>query len=153
MMPVILPWTANQIATNWAVFTVSDATQVLWIGCNAMQNLLDFSEFTGLPWWQAVKDQPLTITINATFATEQDARRYQFEYRRDVNPPGNRQFIARIENRNYGAVRCVDTGEIFRNAAEAARRIGVHTSTMSNHMTGRPGYEKVKGMTYERIRK
>jgi len=48
-------------------------------------------------------------------------------------------------------VKCNETGEQFRTMTEAARRKGVSKATMSLHISGADGYEKVKGLTYARV--
>ena len=59
-----------------------------------------------------------------------------------------------IHGHNIGSKRdvivCVETGEQFATAAEAARAHGISASNLSNHLSGKPGFRAVKGRTYHR---
>lgn len=46
-------------------------------------------------------------------------------------------------------VRCVTTGAIFDNAAQACIATGVSRASMSNHLNRRAGYETVKKLQFE----
>lgn len=45
-------------------------------------------------------------------------------------------------------VLCVDTGERFRTAKEAAEAHGVAQGNLSKHLRGVPGYRSIRGKTY-----
>lgn len=46
-------------------------------------------------------------------------------------------------------VRCIETGEVFSSAREAAKHVNVGDSAMSNHLAGR--FPHVGGKTFERV--
>lgn len=49
------------------------------------------------------------------------------------------------------AVKCHQTGAIYRNAAEAADKLGINRGQLSQHLRHAPGYKTVGGMTFERL--
>jgi hypothetical protein len=49
-----------------------------------------------------------------------------------------------------GPVTCLETGARFVNASDAARKLNVKQSQMSNHLNGKPGYITVKGFHFLR---
>jgi hypothetical protein len=48
-------------------------------------------------------------------------------------------------------IMCIETGKVFESLSQAAKELGLTASTISSHMTGREGYEKVKGYTFKKI--
>lgn len=49
------------------------------------------------------------------------------------------------------AVRCVETGEVFKTSYEAAKTLGLTFSALSNHLNGKKGFKTVKGLTFARV--
>lgn len=60
-------------------------------------------------------------------------------------PPWNMRY--RLYNDNK-FIRCIETGEIFRNAREIVKTYGVCQSALSCHLAQKPGYKSVKGMRF-----
>ena len=48
-------------------------------------------------------------------------------------------------------IRCNETGQIFDNQAIAATATGVNPGALSQHLQGRKGYKKLKGLTFSRL--
>lgn len=48
-------------------------------------------------------------------------------------------------------IECVNTGERYDTATEAARATGVSASNLSNHLNGKPSFKTVKGLTFRRV--
>lgn len=53
--------------------------------------------------------------------------------------------------RRMSRVRCIETNVEYDTASEAARMNGLSQSALSNHLNGRPGYDSIHGLTFERI--
>lgn len=156
--PILFPCNAEQL-DKWCVYEVTNAPggagRSLWVGCCKLSGVLLLEEFNRTACYrEMVKGNPQTsIVLIGTFINETQARRMQFEYRKARNPQGNAQFAESMRDfkgRGLGPVKCIETGQSWRNSAEAARANGVAASTMSNHLNKRFGYSHVNGLTFVR---
>jgi hypothetical protein len=68
--------------------------------------------------------------------------------RRMFNPHCNA--IGVYDGRN-ARVECLETGIIYNSASEACRTLNLSQSALSNHLNGRVGYKKVRGMTFRKV--
>jgi hypothetical protein len=51
----------------------------------------------------------------------------------------------------HNPVKCEQTGQTFRNAAEACSMLGINRSQMSQHLRKTPGYKTIKGLTFTNV--
>jgi hypothetical protein len=117
------------------VFTLQDAR------CNSMWGDIFARDRTSV----------LEIRVLATTTIEREAydeqRRLVLQHRPVCNIKG--RWIDPKRQR----VECVQTGEIFDNASDAAKAHNVAYSQLSNHLNSKPGHRTVKGRTYVRTMK
>lgn len=153
--PVMLPWAPFDVICKWCVWAVYDGTECLWVDACEMRNVMMMPNFTRQAIYRkrVIFSTSARLHILATADSEVDARRLQFEFRRTFKPIGNQYFTPPKDTvpRGSGAVRCVNTGQMFKNASEAARTVGCHATTMSNHLKRRPGYSQIMGLEFKRI--
>lgn len=153
--PCFMPWTPLEISLNWAVYAFYEDSTCLWVDACPLREIMGFPGLSR----QSIYQQRILFSTTAklfvfgTFPDEVSARRYQFEARRVLEPVGNRYIVPPpvVKNRGTGAVRCITTGQVFKNASEAARVVGCHATTMSNHLKRRPGYSQIMGLEFKRI--
>ncbi len=48
----------------------------------------------------------------------------------------------------YGAVKCIQTGQVYKNAATCARMLGIPQSRLSTHLAGQAGHRSINKMTF-----
>ena len=51
----------------------------------------------------------------------------------------------------HNPVKCEQTGQTFRNAAEACNMLGINRSQMSQHLRRTPGYKTIKGLVFSNV--
>jgi hypothetical protein len=91
---------------------------------------------------------PHTLRIHALFPSQEIARANLREYLiRQPWPPLNK--TSHINH--YCRIRCEQTGQEFRNAAEAAKLLGINAAQLSQHLRRMPGYKSIKGMTFSTV--
>ena len=56
-----------------------------------------------------------------------------------------------IKDKRLNKIKCLTDGREYESMAEAARFYSVSSTMISNHVNGRVGYAKVRGMVFERI--
>lgn len=153
--PVMLPWAPFDVICKWCVWAVYDGAECLWVDACEMHQLLTMPNFTRQEIYRkrVIFSTTARIHVLATVDNEVDARRLQFEFRRSLKPIGNQFFTPPKQSkpRGSGAVVCITTGQMFRNASEAARVAGCHVSTMSNHLRRVHGYANIMGLEFKRI--
>lgn len=81
-------------------------------------------------------DAPFTVFVETTFSTVEAAR--------NARHPQNASVLT-------NAIRCEETGVIFRSQAEAARATFTDPGRMSQHLKRTPGHKKIRGMTFTRV--
>lgn len=104
--------------------------------------------------WEAA---PLVVTVYAiadrTAVTEQAKQTAAFAGGAPLlydhkQPPAP---VAAVRPQTNRAVRNTRTGEVYRNASAAAAAIGVTKGSMSNHLSRRKDFERLKGEVFEKV--
>lgn len=100
-------------------------------------------------WQKYVKlDTPVNMSIVHVALSVHDCmnfhRKYTLEHRPHCNIYGHRG--------GYNAtIRCIETGQTWRNAQECAAALGITKSSLSNHLNRKPYHKTCKGLTFKRI--
>lgn len=90
----------------------------------------------------------MTIHIDKFFEKKSDATNYYWEwFKETVDKP--LMMTHKVRSLRPTKVRCVDTGEIFQNATQAAMDAGVSQPYMSRHLARDPSVVRVGGRIYE----
>lgn len=66
----------------------------------------------------------------------------------DINgktPPYNLRF--HTYNNRY-RIACIETGDVYNNASDACKLLGLSTSALCNHLQRKPGFKQVKGLRF-----
>lgn len=89
-----------------------------------------------------------TVTIHTLHATARDASNAVAEWlKRNPWPIHNRT----VRYSHYQRVRCIQTGQEFRNALECSKMMNVNQSQLSKLLRREPGHVTIKGLTFEYI--
>ena len=149
-----LNYDMSNVATLWCVYThtvnYAEGAKIMWVGTCLLKECLNGHDARkNKAWRQHIA--PLTdvtvdivaLTVNQPEAYTEMARISRTE-RPFCNVQGER-------DRSYGQVRCVEDGNTFVNASQAASFYNISTSALSNHLNGRKGYTSIHTLHFERI--
>ena len=122
-----------------------------YIGACRLSELLAAPDAHQNSEWKKLVTSTVVIKVEiiATFPTLPEAKTAIIPLIVEHNPHCN--LHGKLVETSQTQIRCVDTGEIFPNAATAAKSKGIAQSAMSNHLNGRPSYRTVKGLRFERV--
>lgn len=132
-----------------AVYLASDETAVRYVGCSPLPELLTLEDAQCNSDWAKFFARPgatITLTVASLFTSEIEARREQQKLVDLWKPECNLRgfYLAR----KYQQVFCNETGETFRNAAEAAKAHGIDNAALGRHLKKEKGHKSIKGRTY-----
>ena len=145
--------TANDIRQLWAIYTHSDINGVVhYVGVTPLSKLFTLEDATCNSLWTDYFGTPITtleIKVIALTPNETEAYREQMRQVALHNPICNKKgFYVDVKRQQ---VKCIETGEVFSSAAEAARMHGLSNSALVNHLNRKSGHRSVKGRTYIRV--
>lgn len=144
----------SKINTAFAVYSHALNGQTLFVGVCRMADLMHTPDARrNSVWVQMVKQAPdafLRLALHAQFTNESEAIEYQAVKIAELKPWAN--LTGTTEPVASGkSIRCIETGETFVNASAAARACNISSSSMSNHLNGKPYYRTVGGKTFKRF--
>lgn len=122
-------------------YTISDTRapeQVLFLATGKLSTVVTLQDFRRSRMYNA--EAVYTVTL----IDRQPSRELMEVYKAMYNPA---EYVAPQSS----AVRCVETGELFKTSYEAAKTLGLTFSALSNHLNGKKGFKTVKGLTFERV--
>lgn len=134
----------------FAVYLASDETAVRYVGVSLVPDLFKLEDAQCNSEWSkffARPDAKINLSVASLFTSEIEARQEQRKLIGLWKPECNMRgyFMAR----KYQQVMCNETGEIFNNAAEAARAHGIDPTALGRHLKQEKGFKSVKGRTYQ----
>lgn len=116
--------------------------EVLFVGGNSVSTLLEMREFRRTGGFNYVDEYE--INILETFSTLEEALVSAGVYALMYNP--RYSFTT-----GKSAVKCVETGDVYKSGYAAAKALGLGWSALSNHLNNKPGFKTVKGLTFVRV--
>ena len=136
--------TPDKLLTSWAVYILydGDTSAPLYVGFCPLDEVFripDARRRTALPG-----DVIITLQITDVCTTRGAALHKSSRRSMDLGtPPLNRVTTS--------GVQCIETGDIWDNAAQVVEAHMLSASALSNHLAGKPGHKTVKGRTYRRV--
>lgn len=130
------------------VYSVHDQSgEVVYIGHGRLEDIVTFARLRKDPSFDVTKRWTVVIAYKSQDRQEVMAmvRDYRIVTCGELNIP---KFNKTAWINRRGKVKCNETGEVFRNAACAAKHAGVSSGNMSRHLTFRSGYKTINGKTY-----
>jgi len=126
---------------SWAVYIVHDAGSAapLIVGMCRLSELFGMPD-NKLPVDTAVILRILTICPDRGTAAQQQAIQ--------ARAHGVTITMATMSN---AKIQCIETGDIYHNAAECAVSCEIDPTALSKHLRGKPGFKTVKGRTYRKV--
>lgn len=127
--------------------------QPLYVGACRLSELMDAPDARQNSEWNrcVVAQSAVTLTIVSEHPTLLEAETAALIHALTVKAYCNLNGQKVIEKRG-NAVMCIDTGEEFATAAEAAKILKLSTSNLSNHLNGKAGFHTVKGKRFKWIK-
>lgn len=127
-----------------------DDRRVMFVGSCEFRSLLEAPDARrNKAWRKYVSPHKLvTIRVMAVFDNPYEAFNDAVKHARELKPFCNVHGEVEISR---GMVKCIDDGNVFKNAAAACKHYDIVPGTMSNHLNRRNGYGHIRGMKFERV--
>jgi hypothetical protein len=148
MNSLTLTGTASDLAKSWAVYIVRDGAtaSVVYVGHCRLVSFAALPDLQGNPSFNP--DAPLIVSLEAVHPDRAAA----INLANGLIICHNRPALNRSSClRRHATIECVDTGERWSSAAEAARCCGISPAHLANHLNRRPGYNTVNNRVYRRV--
>lgn len=126
----------------YSITRADNPDELLFIGAANTTNMLEMREFRRTMGFNL--NTEYTITVLKSYPTLAEA-------------VTSAQMYAVLYSPTYSfttgksAVRCVETGEVYKSGYAAAKALGLGWSALCNHLNGKPGFKTVKGFTFTRV--
>lgn len=136
------PLQFEKMACVYEIYNAQGQVIFLWY-CKA-DDVLKFERIKRNPAFQ--RNQEITVNVvswhnNIGEAQTAFSNKMQdFQHMPELNKT--------ISFNRYGSIVCNETGQVFRNQAEAATVMGVNQSRLCQHLKRAPGYKTLKGYTF-----
>lgn len=154
---MLIPCNIHVIATTaalrnyFALYSHSDAMtgEIKYVGVTPLSELFRMTDAQRNSKW-IDEFAGVTLELRVIGLTDNEAEAFTELHKliRTHRPVCN---IKGVHSRSQSRVQCVETGEIFKNASEAATAHNVTYSQLHSHLAGKPGHLSVKGRRYVRI--
>jgi hypothetical protein len=127
------------------------STDTFYIGVVTLKNVMEFPDARRNTLWRQITRRYRKFTMKIEYTGNyQDCKAFGDVLIVARNPACNQHGIA-PESIRGTPVRCLANGQEYLNARDAAYQNNISISAMSNHLNGRPGYERIHGKVFERI--
>lgn len=148
-MTIQIDGTYEQISRHFHVFGVFDMSdKLMYVGVGRMTDIVNFTELVKNPAF--IPTEPWSVKVFSSHITEIEARNSTYKVIAVLSPNKEVPEFNKhsYRNRYRSHVICNETGTIYKTASEASHMIGVSSGRMSNHLSRKPGYKTIKGLTY-----
>jgi len=151
LIPCNIDVVTRPIDTQWlyAIYMHMNADDVVhYVGMTLLSKLFTFEDAACNSEWAKRFHPSEALIVKVTHLTT-DEREAVIEQRRLI---AHHQPHCNIRGyymaAKYHHVECIETGERWRSAADAARSHGLTYSALHAHLKGKPGHKTVKDRTY-----
>lgn len=126
--------------------------QLFWIGhCKLYDVFKHPDAHRNSLWRETVRDATkIKTTIIFSSASIPECNKFLSQIVAQTHPIANKRGIAVVGPVIISCIEGEMMGQYWRNQVEAARACGIHQPTLSNHLNGTPGYERIRGMKFKR---
>jgi hypothetical protein len=141
----MIKFTPNQTIDAWCLYTLANEQgEAILVWYCKFANVLAIQDALSNPNFN--RNAPVTLRIGDLYNSRIEASNAVGKWMRErqFTPSLNRT----IRASHYAPVKCMQTGQVFRNASEASRITGVNQSQLSQHLRGNPSNKTVRGLTF-----
>lgn len=148
MFKISLLGTMNENDQRWAVYKLHEVgtLDVIFVGYSKLTDVLKTPDIRGNPSFDF--NQPVIIDVVSIHNNMGEASRESSKIALQHERPRLNQSAAMVR---HSPIVCVETGQQWPNAAEAARQQGIGVGNLSKHLNNQAGHKTVKGLTYKRV--
>lgn len=138
----------NEIDICYVVYVMIDPTtnEIEFVGHCKLVDIFKTPDVRGVPGFDKNKQYRIEY-----ISAHNNAVSARYEASRYMNQVGRPKLNVAISTTRHCMIECVETGERWQNAAQCASQQGINGSALSNHLNNKPGFVKVRGLTYRRI--
>ena len=132
----------------WCCYSHSVDGIPIFIGVCRFQEVLQSPDAQrNTAWVKNYGAQPITINVLHISVSYSEVYTFRNQITRTTLVYCNRHGR---EARHFTAIRCIETGQVWKNAADVCREFGFNKGNFSMHLNRRPRYKTMNGKTYER---
>lgn len=139
---VTLTATIKQLSSLWVFEVYDNSDRLLYIGCERLRTIPTLRELKR----RALSALPDSTTLRIELITSVESEQEGFELVEQLRAVSMPQYGKPTPRQ---AVQCVQTGQVYDNARQAATALGVNYSYLHQHLKGRPHFNNCKGMTFK----
>lgn len=135
---------------TWCVYTHHIQKRLIYVGSCKLKDFYNFPDARRISKWIELTNLYgyVEIELNSVHDIEWKALNHASQLRELLKPECNGSY--RVDN--YKAViRCKETGVIYHSMTDAAKFVNATVSAISQHLSGKKNFGRVKGFTFERI--
>lgn len=146
----VVAWVQPDKADDWYVYRIfwtGVHSAVLFSGVGRLYDIVTMREFRSVP---GIKQDALyRIEVYPQgFKNKYEALNSLTRINGGKVPEWNK---ALSQARAGSLIRCIDTGQVFRNQAACANYMKIQQGWLSRHINNKPGCNTIKGMRFERL--
>jgi len=154
MNNITIASTMCEISAAWAVYMLYDSAtaHVKYVGCCRLTELFNVPDARANVLFDEVfgPDKSLILRMINMHDDKNKAMSAQRKLIHEYSVPEMNQVSSLTR---HAKIECINTGEVFDNAAHVCRAHGLPQPALSNHLNNKSGYNTVKGRTYRRMMK
>lgn len=139
----------------WCVYQhaqFNDATQrdeLIFYGTCKLTSVFDYPDaYRNSEWKKIIKPEIVLIISILSVGTVSECREELRNLLRYHRPICNAKGVDMIGQATL--ITCNETGQQWANQQACSRALNINQGALSQHLAGKPGYNKVKGMTFRR---
>ena len=126
----------------YVIYSKAKPNEALFVGGASVSTVLEMREFRRTAGFNY--NDEYEVVIIESFSTLEEAIVSAGTYRIMYSPTYS--FTT-----GKSAVKCIETGEMYKSGYAAAKAMGLSWSALSNHLNNKPGFKTVKGFTFVRV--
>lgn len=129
----------NKKDEYWVYSLRNKSNEVLYLGVNRIKDIFSFNELNYRPEFDT--NQEYKIELLESVPSKTQAMQIMQNYFVMYGTPVFNRPVRKV-------LKCLTTGEIFYNAAEACRHYDIAQSNMTHHLHKAPGFNKLRGLEF-----
>lgn len=139
--------TGKDAMNGWCVYTLhDDQGNLVFIYYGKVASAMSLRDLISNPAFD--QNKQYTFTVQTIYPSQREAMSAQNAYIQTFGTPSLNKTV--LWNRKT-QVRCIETGQVWRNQLECAKSLGLNQSQLSQHLRRNPGFKSIKGMHFENV--
>lgn len=147
MQPIATAMVKIQDLSKYYVYSIHDSKgRCMYVNYGKWMDALSMAKVRGNP--VVDPEQTYQVVLHSAHDKEGDAYNQIGKIVKMYCPTYSPPWQYTTSMNRYIKVQCDQTGEVYNSASHACQTLGIPQSRMSQHLSRRPGYKTIKGMTF-----